>query len=196
MKNFQRDTRPGGWKGPNKFGAKKPWERSSLGRDTDRPMMHKATCSECGQACEVPFKPNGRKPVFCSNCFKREEGPSPRRFDDRESGRQMFGEKRLYEAVCDTCGNNCEVPFRPTGEKPIYCRQCFVKPDGRTQSAQPPRSTEDYKDHFRMINKKLDAILKALSPVAPPVVLFDESAIEAAEPEKKPKKTKSKKAKS
>ena len=38
-------------------------------------MMHKATCNECGQACEVPFKPNGRKPVFCSNCFKREEGP-------------------------------------------------------------------------------------------------------------------------
>ena len=176
MKNFQRDNRSGGsggWKGPSKFGAKKPWERSSGGgRDTgDRPMMHKATCNECGQSCEVPFKPNGRKPVFCSNCFKREEGPAPQRFGDRggdrggdrDSGRQMFGEKPLYKAVCDTCGNSCEVPFRPTGEKPIYCRQCFVKPVGKGNYASAPRATEDYKEHFRMINKKLDTILKALS---------------------------------
>lgn len=191
MKNFQRDVRPGGWKGPNKFGGKKPWERGSGGRDSfDRPSMHKATCNECGQSCEVPFKPNGRKPIFCSNCFRREEGPAPMRFGDRDSGRQMFDEKRLYEAVCDTCGNNCEVPFRPTGEKPIYCRQCFVKPEGRTQTFSTQKPSEDYKDHFRMINKKLDTLLALLSPAVPAKMAFDEPMIEIKQSEKKVKKTK------
>ena len=32
--------------------------------------MHKATCSECGNECEVPFKPTEGRPVFCKNCFQ------------------------------------------------------------------------------------------------------------------------------
>ena len=31
---------------------------------------HVATCSECHARCEVPFRPNGKKPVYCRNCFK------------------------------------------------------------------------------------------------------------------------------
>jgi len=33
--------------------------------------MHKATCSECKQECEVPFKPTEGKPVYCRNCFSK-----------------------------------------------------------------------------------------------------------------------------
>lgn len=32
-------------------------------------VMHRATCAECGSSCEVPFKPTGEKPVYCSACF-------------------------------------------------------------------------------------------------------------------------------
>ena len=36
----------------------------------DAPVrLHQATCSQCGKACEVPFKPNGKKPVYCRDCF-------------------------------------------------------------------------------------------------------------------------------
>lgn len=35
--------------------------------------MHAAVCAQCGQQCEVPFKPRpveeGGKPVLCKNCF-------------------------------------------------------------------------------------------------------------------------------
>ena len=110
------------------------------------------------------------------------------RGNDRDSGRQMFGEKRLYEAVCDTCGNNCEVPFRPTGEKPVYCRQCFVKPEGRTNTFAATKPSEDYKDHFRMINKKLDTLLALLSPAVPAKVAFDEPVAKSNKPEKEAKK--------
>lgn len=35
-------------------------------------QMHAATCTECGQKVELPFKPDGRRPVFCRECFQRE----------------------------------------------------------------------------------------------------------------------------
>jgi CxxC-x17-CxxC domain-containing protein len=31
--------------------------------------MFTATCSSCGREAQVPFRPNGMKPVYCSDCF-------------------------------------------------------------------------------------------------------------------------------
>ena len=33
--------------------------------------MHDVTCSSCGTATQVPFKPNGMKPVYCRDCFRK-----------------------------------------------------------------------------------------------------------------------------
>ena len=51
--------------------------------DSDRPRrnfnrfgpreMHKATCSECGKECEVPFKPVEGRPVFCKECYAKKK---------------------------------------------------------------------------------------------------------------------------
>ena len=38
-------------------------------RDFGPREMHKATCTECGKECEVPFKPQDGRPVFCRDCF-------------------------------------------------------------------------------------------------------------------------------
>jgi CxxC-x17-CxxC domain-containing protein len=43
-------------------------------RDFGPREMHKATCSECGNECEVPFKPMEGKPVFCKDCYKKKKG--------------------------------------------------------------------------------------------------------------------------
>jgi len=34
---------------------------------------HKAICDGCHAPCEVPFIPNGKKPVYCRNCYKGKE---------------------------------------------------------------------------------------------------------------------------
>jgi len=31
--------------------------------------LHKAVCSDCGQQCEVPFKPDSSRPVYCRYCW-------------------------------------------------------------------------------------------------------------------------------
>ena len=33
--------------------------------------MHKTTCSDCGNECEVPFKPEEGRPVYCKECFQK-----------------------------------------------------------------------------------------------------------------------------
>ena len=61
--------------------------------------------------------------------FKKNFGGRPSFGGDRNGGgRPGSGEfKQMYQATCADCGNSCEVPFRPTGERPVYCRDCFAK---------------------------------------------------------------------
>ena len=35
-------------------------------------------------------------------------------------------ERTLYQAVCADCRKNCEVPFKPSGDRPVYCKECFA----------------------------------------------------------------------
>ena len=37
-----------------------------------RREMHPATCAQCGQETQVPFKPRGDRPVYCSDCFSQQ----------------------------------------------------------------------------------------------------------------------------
>jgi CxxC-x17-CxxC domain-containing protein len=30
-----------------------------------------------------------------------------------------------YDAVCAACGVETTLPFRPRGDRPVYCRTCF-----------------------------------------------------------------------
>lgn len=35
--------------------------------------------------------------------------------------------REMNKAVCADCGKNCEVPFKPTAGRPVYCRDCYRK---------------------------------------------------------------------
>ncbi|PKK81557.1 MAG: DNA-directed RNA polymerase [Thermoplasmata archaeon HGW-Thermoplasmata-2] len=37
------------------------------------------------------------------------------------------GPREMTKAVCSDCGKECEVPFKPTEGKPVYCRDCYAK---------------------------------------------------------------------
>jgi len=96
--------------------------------------MYPAVCDECGQDCEVPFKPTSGKPILCNNCFKGKDRSNSRRPSGRSFDRPNFRERKMYEAVCDECGQKCEVPFKPSKDKPIFCSTCFSKKnEGRSQ---------------------------------------------------------------
>ena len=39
--------------------------------------------------------------------------------------RGNFGDREMHKATCSECKNECEVPFKPTQGKPVYCKECF-----------------------------------------------------------------------
>ncbi|MDF2426994.1 MAG: hypothetical protein OPY04_03615 [Nitrosopumilus sp.] len=40
-------------------------------RDDSRNESATVTCSDCGNECTVPFVPRFNKPVYCSDCFRK-----------------------------------------------------------------------------------------------------------------------------
>jgi CxxC-x17-CxxC domain-containing protein len=33
----------------------------------------------------------------------------------------------MFKATCSDCGGVAELPFQPSGDRPVYCRDCFSK---------------------------------------------------------------------
>jgi len=109
--------------------------------------------------------------------FDRRDGS---RDGDRDRGRDRRSERHeMHQATCDKCGKDCEVPFKPTQGKPIYCDDCFR--DKSREAGSRSEFGKQSNENFDQINNKLDRILKILEgPV-----------IEEEKPKKKAKKNKS-----
>ena len=46
---------------------------------------------------------------------------------DHEVKQPPHRDRQLYEAICADCHKICEVPFRPSEARPVYCKECFAK---------------------------------------------------------------------
>ncbi|MFC1627452.1 CxxC-x17-CxxC domain-containing protein [Patescibacteria group bacterium] len=112
------------------------------GRDGGRPQMHDAVCDECGNDCQVPFRPSGDKPIYCSNCFDRKGG--------RDSGRSRGG--------------------RRDGGRPSH-------------GGGGDRGLSQLAESMEKVNNKLDTIIGLLSPAG-------EKKVKPAKKEKKKAKKK------
>lgn len=105
-----------------------------------------------------------------------------------EYRRRSSGNRQMHRAVCDECGRDCEVPFKPSGDKPIYCSNCFEnKGGGSNRSGKRQSGGSSYQkqdntnkqllDQVTSLNKKLDRILTVIESGSPKK--------EKPEPEKK-----------
>jgi CxxC-x17-CxxC domain-containing protein len=84
---------------------------------------------------------------------RREQGGFARRSSGRSGGRG-YDRPEKTTVTCDSCKQKCEVPFKPTSNKPVYCDDCFRNNSGS-------RSNDSNKG-LEEINQKLDKIMKAL----------------------------------
>ena len=103
-------------------------------------------------------------------------------------GRSSFGggrgDREMFSTVCSNCGKECQVPFKPTTGKPVYCSDCFEKMGNRSDRPSNDRYPSNDRPRFDdraprapqsqsgpdlgAINAKLDKILAILAPA--PVV--------------------------
>lgn len=131
----------------------------SFSRGGERPSgeMFTATCSSCHKSCEVPFRPNGEKPVYCSACFGKMR-------DDADRGGDRNDTRR---------------------EKPAY-----IKSDRPTfnQNATPVREErskdlEAIRIHLAKIELQLNRVLEFVNPPLPSPKAAKISSVEAVAPE-------------
>ena len=127
--------------------------------DDRREESTTVTCSDCGVECKVPFVPRNDRPLFCSDCFRknkpedsgndrysrddrgsrysRDDRGSRYSRDDRGSrysrddrGSRHSRDDRREESTtvtCSDCGVECQVPFVPRNDRPLFCSDCFRK---------------------------------------------------------------------
>lgn len=120
-------------------------------------------------------------------------GSKPRSFGGKSGGRPDFqkkswgndrGDMPMHKATCSDCQKTCEVPFRPSGIKPVFCKECFAGKrdsddrggrdfndrgpkrdfnDRATQSfSKPAGMNDDSKRQLDGISMKLDRLITAI----------------------------------
>ena len=139
------------------------------------------------------FRPGGSRPSFGGP----RGGSSSHGHDDRP--------QQMHSATCADCGNTCDVPFRPTGERPVYCRDCFGghrdnQPTERPRydaprnsnfdrreksfvpaanSQKPDTRIDDLKGQISALHKKVDSLVALIERLAPAKPAFVAPAAEA-----------------
>lgn len=99
------------------------------------------TCADCGidfvfSASEQEFfaqKGFTSAPKRCASCRAQRRatggggnggyGASSGSYSG--GGGYSRGPREMFDAVCARCGKDTQVPFRPTGARPVYCSDCF-----------------------------------------------------------------------
>lgn len=74
-----------------------------------------------GQSLEKPFNMESPKPF---QRFDHSHRQGERRPDNN------YRERVLHKAICADCSKECEVPFKPSQDRPVYCKDCFSKRKG------------------------------------------------------------------
>lgn len=78
------------------------------------------TCKECGN--EFLFSASEQE-FYAEKGFQNEPARCP---SCRAARRQQRNASReTFTVTCAECGAETQVPFKPTGERPVYCRECY-----------------------------------------------------------------------
>ncbi|KLU64303.1 MULTISPECIES: zinc-ribbon domain containing protein [Desulfosporosinus] len=85
------------------------------------------TCKDCGS--EFTFTASEQE-FYAEKGFANEPGRCPKcRSARKAQGRNNSGysrpQREMFPAICANCGKETTVPFQPTGDKPVYCRDCY-----------------------------------------------------------------------
>lgn len=101
---------------------------------TDKTM----TCRECGK--EFVFTA-GEQEFYATRGFQNEPGRCPECREARKAqnggGSRMGGGQRptqnreMHTVTCAQCGKETQVPFKPSGDRPVYCQDCFASKRSR-----------------------------------------------------------------
>lgn len=96
-----------------------------------------------------------------SGNFRSSGSRDSRDFEPKRFPRNRRDVKKT-RVKCDSCGVECEVPFNPTSNKPVYCDDCFKKPAKSSKSNDNQIVIDNLEEELELVNKKLEKIMTFL----------------------------------
>lgn len=97
---------------------------------TDRTL----TCRDCRK--QFTFTAS-EQDFYAQKGFTQDPGRCPDCREARKTQRGTPGggnytssdrpRREMFTATCSDCGGVAELPFNPSGDRPVYCRDCFAK---------------------------------------------------------------------
>ena len=102
--------------------------RLNIGRYGSFQLLEESSITEVNTENNLSDKRYEQERQYRSD---RQSGYGGSRYGERRGNqrrRVSYGESReMHKAICADCGEECEVPFKPTQSRPVYCRDCFAK---------------------------------------------------------------------
>ncbi|HBK86173.1 MAG TPA: zinc-binding protein [Firmicutes bacterium] len=84
------------------------------------------TCRDCGK--EFVFTA-GEQEFYATRGFQNEPSRCPEcraaRKAQNNNGGGMRQPREMHTVICAECGKETQVPFKPSGDRPVYCQDCF-----------------------------------------------------------------------
>ncbi len=68
---------------------------------------------------------------------------APKIGDKRPQDRPI-SDVQLFDVICSGCGNKTQVPFKPDGKRPVYCKDCKIKYLGKESMPQPVKAKSSF----------------------------------------------------
>ncbi len=128
---------------------------------------------------------------------------------DRRGGSRDDRPMQKFAATCAECGKHCEVPFRPSGDKPVLCSDCFSRsreegdrgsrrddrggdrprhdsfgPKKERHDRKPEHDPKEILQRLTIIESRLNRILDLINPPTPP---GEKGEIKGRKPEREKK---------
>ena len=81
------------------------------------------TCREC--SAEFTFTA-GEQEFYAAKGFENNPSRCPSCRSNKKQQRDGYrSDRQMHAVTCAGCGVETEVPFKPSGDRPVYCRNCF-----------------------------------------------------------------------
>ena len=88
------------------------------------------TCKECG--AEFVFSA-GEQEFYAEKGFEHEPQRCKSCRDARKNATRPARE--LFTTTCAKCGGEAKVPFQPSDDRPVYCKECYAKVKAEAENA-------------------------------------------------------------
>jgi CxxC-x17-CxxC domain-containing protein len=101
------------------------------------------TCRDCGQPFVFTVREQDyyatrgfdNPPARCPDC--RAARKAERGGGDHRSSSGNRAAREMFTATCASCGKEAQLPFQPSGDRPVYCSACYQDHRGSGSGRRP-----------------------------------------------------------